>query len=77
MNVHIEIIYLGWQNEILRKGNFPVNERKFKENPDCAVAKIAFKWINQIKVEGHCSKIIRVKYNGTNDITELVKDLVK
>src|SRR4051812_16958265 len=77
MNVLIEIIYIGWQNEILRKGNFLVNTKKFKEDPDHTVAEVALKWIHDIRVEGHISKIIRVRYNGENDITELVEELDK
>ena len=75
MMVHIELVYLGWDNTIMQKGNFPVDQRKFKEDPDYAAAEVALKWIREIRREHEVSKIIKVTYNKEHDITDLVKDL--
>ena len=74
MEILLELIYFGFQNEILRKGYFPVNKKKFKEEADKAAADAALTWINKIRVEENLSKIIRVKYNNV-DITDKVIDL--
>lgn len=73
MTILIELIYYGQENEILRRGNFPVDKRRIEDDPDHAAAEVAFKWIKQIRAEGYISKIIRVKYNSI-DITELVQN---
>lgn len=74
-NVHIEINYIGWQSDITRKGNFPINIYKFKQNGDRTAAEVALNWINKIRNEEHIGEILKVTYNKDHDITELVKDL--
>lgn len=75
MNIHIEVNYVSWECDILKKGNFPVNSIKFKQEPDRAAADVALKWINQIRRENNISKIIKVTYNKEHDITDIIKDL--
>ncbi|MFB9989028.1 hypothetical protein [Bacillus benzoevorans] len=75
MNIYIEVNYIGWECDILRKGNFPVNSWQFKEDPDWTVAEVTLKWINEIRRENNISKITKVTYNRDNDITDLVKEL--
>jgi len=75
MNIHIEIIYFGSRSDILRKGNFPVNSRRFNEDPDRAAAEVALNWIWEIRREHHVGKIIKVTYNKEHEITDLVMEL--
>lgn len=72
MTIFIEIYYFGQSHEIYRKGNFPVNRRKFDSDPAGAAAEVALNWIKDILREHFVSRVIRVTYNKENDITELV-----
>lgn len=74
MNVLIKIQYSGWEVNTEQKGYFQVNAKKFKENNDLAVAEIALQWIREIMSEGYISRIIKVEYNGGNDITDIVNE---
>lgn len=74
MTILIELVYYGHEHNIVRRGNFRVDKRKFNEDQDRAAAEVAFRWVKQIRREEYISKIIKVKYNAI-DITELVQDL--
>lgn len=73
MDVLIKLKYMGWETNIERKGYFPVNSRRFKENNDMAVAEAAYQWIREIMRKENISKILEITYNGEHDITELVE----
>lgn len=73
MNVLIKLVYLGWETNIGRKGYFPVDSRRFKENSDMAVAEVAYQWVREIRRTENISKIVEITYNGEHDITELVE----
>ena len=63
MQIHILLIYYGFQNEIERKGNFKVDNMRFNKNPSMAVAEVTLKWI-RFRKEGSVSRIIKTVYNG-------------
>lgn len=50
MDIFIEINYIGWESDIIQNGSFPVNNRKFKNDPDWAAAEVALQRINQIRM---------------------------
>jgi hypothetical protein len=72
MSVLIEINYICWGNDISQKGNFVINTRKYKQNPNGAVAEIVLQWINDIRKKLNIDKLIKVTYNRDHDITNLV-----
>ena len=73
MNVLVELTYIGWESTtIQRRGSFPVNQRKFNENNETAAAEIAIRWIQEIRRQEQISRLISVKFNGHNDITNIV-----
>lgn len=74
MTILIEINYIGWESDITQRGNFKVDARKFKADPERAAAEVAHKWINDIRRQRNVDEIILVKYNDI-DITEKVKEL--
>jgi hypothetical protein len=74
MKVTIRLIYLSWGGEILRAGSFLVNERLFQVDPNKEAAKVAKQWIKEIKHEHEIAEILKVVYDGSKDITELVKE---
>jgi hypothetical protein len=59
------------------QGEFFVGNREFKENPNFAVAVVAYEWIQQQKREtGQRETIIeKVTWNEVNDITDIVKEI--
>jgi hypothetical protein len=59
----------------MRRGSFPVNKKRFKEDPDREAVRTTREWIKEIRREGHISEIIEVVYDGDNNITGLVKEL--
>lgn len=72
MNVLVELTYIGWDCTIQRRGSFPVNQKIFNKNNEAAAAEIAIKWIREIRRNEQISRLISVKFNGHNDITDLV-----
>ena len=51
MKILIESNYIGWESNIIQKGSFLVPLKDYKKNPDKTAAKIAHKWINEIRGE--------------------------
>jgi hypothetical protein len=64
-------------NAGMRRGQFYVNDKEFKENPDFTVGVIAYEWIQKQKAEfGHRHTVIeKVVWNDQHDITDLVKQI--
>ncbi|MFD0051486.1 hypothetical protein ACFVHQ_19560 [Actinomycetes bacterium NPDC127524] len=59
----------------MQKGKFDVNAREFKKDPDKEAARVAYKWIREIKqASSHDLEILQVKYSEEKDITDLVKE---
>jgi hypothetical protein len=75
MNIIIRIIYRGYASKIMRRGEFKVSMKQFKEDPDRVAANEAMKFLKMIRKEGHIEEIIEVVYNDDHDITALIKDL--
>ncbi|WP_026694070.1 hypothetical protein [Peribacillus kribbensis] len=74
MNINIEVVLNVNGINVLQKGTFPINNRRFKEDPDNEAAFIAQEWIKLLRKKSgyfYDSDIVRVKYNGENDITKL------
>jgi hypothetical protein len=77
MNITISIIYKGYTSRILQRGSFPVNARRFKEDPHLEAARVTCAWIKQIRREAHIEEIIEVIYDDNNEITDLVLKIEK
>jgi hypothetical protein len=75
--ITIKFIYQGYSTKIMRGGSFPVNIRRFKDNPEREAARIAFEWMKEIRKEGHIEEILKVTYDEDHDITDLVIALEK
>ncbi|HWO76538.1 MAG TPA: hypothetical protein VNM69_11685 [Bacillus sp. (in: firmicutes)] len=71
--IKIQLSIEGTRSEYA--GHFPVNNRKFKKDPDWEAAITAYQQIQKIKYETGYRKteILKVTYNEDKDITELVK----
>lgn len=70
ITVHYEL----YGNRSLRSGEFKVNSRLFAQYPDLEAAKVAYKWIREIKRESGFEAIItKVLYDG-KDITHLTNE---
>jgi hypothetical protein len=63
----------------LRFGRFKVDQLAFAVNPEQEAAKYGFELYQRIKRETGYRKteLLKVIYNGQNDITELVKNVEK
>ncbi|MEH6988111.1 hypothetical protein [Cytobacillus firmus] len=59
------------------RGDFFIRDRDFKDDPNFAVAVIAYEWIHQQWRESGCRDMIieMVTWNEENDITEDVKQI--
>ncbi|RBP92077.1 hypothetical protein DFO70_1073 [Cytobacillus firmus] len=59
------------------RGKFFVRDRDFKDDPNFAVAVVAYEWIQQQWRESGCRDLIieMVTWNEENDITEIVKEI--
>jgi hypothetical protein len=59
------------------RGEFFVRDRDFKDDPNFAVAVVAYEWIQQQWRESGCRDLIieLVTWNEENDITEDVKQI--
>ncbi len=59
------------------RGEFFVRDRDFKDEPNFAVAVVAYEWIQQQKREtGQRDTIIeKVTWNEKNDITQIVREI--
>lgn len=77
MNIVIEITLNIEGNRGSSRGNFLVKNRDFKDDPNFAVAVVAYEWIQQQKREtGQRETIIeKVTWNEVNDITDIVKKI--
>lgn len=77
MKVVIETILNIEGNRGLRRADFFVKDREFKNDSDFAVAVVAYEWIQQQKSEtGYRETIIeKVTWNDQYDITEIVRQI--
>lgn len=77
LKVIIETRLIIEGNHNMRRGEFFINDREFKADPDFAVSVIAYEWIERQKAEtGYRDTIIeKVVWNEVNDITDLVKQI--
>ncbi|MBG9450049.1 hypothetical protein ABE67_12080 [Cytobacillus firmus] len=59
------------------RGEFFVRDRDFKDNPNFAVAFVAYEWIQQQWRESGCRDMIieMVTWNEENDITQIVREI--
>ncbi|MCM3395969.1 hypothetical protein [Cytobacillus oceanisediminis] len=59
------------------RGEFFVRDRDFKDDPNFAVAVVAYEWIQQQWRETGCRDLIieMVTWNGENNITEDVRQI--
>ncbi|WP_282140334.1 hypothetical protein [Cytobacillus oceanisediminis] len=77
MRVVIETMLNIEGNRGSSRGEFFVRDRDFKDDPNFAVAVIAYEWIQQQWRESGCRDMIieMVTWNEENDITEDVKQI--
>jgi hypothetical protein len=75
MKVIIETILNIVGSRGLRRGEFFVSDREFKDNPDFAVSIVAYEWIQeQMKETGFRKTFIeKVTWDEEHDITDEVK----
>lgn len=76
MNVLIKVHYTYNSVKCLQNGNFPVNYREYKQDPDKAAATSAIKWIKEIMKSFPDMDLTKVLYNEDIDITEEVKSQI-
>lgn len=77
MQILIQLHYLVNGGKSLQQGDFKVNERNYKLDPDKEAAKVAYEFYKKVKREHVYDVLIfKVLYNG-NDITEKVYTLLK
>ncbi|WP_453992073.1 hypothetical protein [Bacillus nitroreducens] len=77
MKVNIDV-FLNIEGNYTRSGGpFNVNSREYIDNPDLAVAIIAYEYIQEIvRQTGYRETEIRkVLYEGNKDITELTRQI--
>lgn len=77
MRVNIDI-FLDIEGSKLRSGGpFNINPREYKDNPELAVAIVAYQFIQKkIRQTGYRDTIIdKVLYEGNKDITELTRQI--
>nr|WP_309099053.1 hypothetical protein [Fredinandcohnia onubensis] len=77
MKVNIDV-FLYIEGSHLRSGGaFNINPREYKDNPDLAVAIVAYQYIQDIIEEvGYRETIIKkVLYEGNKDITDLTRQI--
>lgn len=77
MNILLETHLNIEGSRVMRRSNFKVNSKDFKNDPDFTSAVIAYEWIQEQKKEtGFQDTIIeKVIYDNEYDITELVKKI--
>ncbi|WP_026694127.1 hypothetical protein [Peribacillus kribbensis] len=76
MQINLEVTIFAHSTTFMKRGAFPVQPRAYKENPDLAAAETAYNWIQSIKMQtGYApdTRIVKVIYNESHDITELVR----
>lgn len=77
MNIHIHLEYWSADSPVIKRASFGVDELEFKINPNKAALKVAYKWFDNIQKESNYNiKIKSVIYNGENDITEGLKNVL-
>lgn len=77
MKVNIDV-FLNIEGSHTRSGGyFDINPRKYKDNPDLAVAIVAYQYIMDIKRQtGYRDLVIKkVLYEGNKDITALTRQI--
>ncbi|MFS0820747.1 hypothetical protein [Bacillus sp. 1P02SD] len=77
MKVNIDV-FLNIEGSKLRSGGpFNINPKEYKENPDLAVAIVAYQYIQSIIEEtGYRETFIKkVLYEGNKDITDLTRQI--
>lgn len=76
MRITIEIYYIVNGCRSMRKADFPVNMRGYKEDSDKEAARISYEWIKQIRKDHRYDVgVTMVIYNNENDITDRIKKL--
>ncbi|WP_026693889.1 hypothetical protein [Peribacillus kribbensis] len=78
MTINIEVTLRVNGSISLQRGPFPIHKRKFNENPDKEAALAAFTWIKLLRRKSgyfYDAELVKVIYDGENDITELVRKL--
>jgi hypothetical protein len=76
MQINIEIMYSVHDSSCMRRASFPVNVRKFRQDPEKEATRIAIIWLRNIKKE-HGSfdlSVIKLTYDQI-DITDKVRDV--
>lgn len=75
MNIKIEVYLIANNSRFMQAGSFTVRTAAYKQDPNKEAARVARDWIKQIK-RGmmYPIEIIKVFYDGKNDITELCKE---
>jgi hypothetical protein len=75
MKVIIETILNIDGSRGLKRGEFSVRDRDFRDNPDFAVSIVAYEWIQEQRKEtGYRETFIeKVTWNEAHDITDEVK----
>lgn len=77
MQIVIKLHYFVNGMKNLQQGEFRVNVRKYKEDPDKEAARIAYKWFHELRREFiYELRLHKVLYNGI-EITELVKEAIE
>jgi hypothetical protein len=75
--ITIKIIYREYESRIMRRGSFSMNPKRFREDPDHEVARVAFARLHQFNREEYIKEIIEIVYNDDKDGTDIVKTLEK
>ncbi|MCM3404272.1 hypothetical protein [Cytobacillus oceanisediminis] len=77
MRIVIETMLNIEGNRGSSRGEFFVQDRDFKDDPNFAVTVVAYEWIQQQWRESGCRDMIieMVTWNEENDITENVKQI--
>ncbi|MFB6804848.1 hypothetical protein ACFCVU_27555 [Peribacillus butanolivorans] len=75
MKIQIEVQLFANGANFLQSGSCSVITTDFREEPEWTAAVSAYEWIQKIKntVRYPDFQIVRVVYNGENDITDLVR----
>ncbi|PLT29268.1 hypothetical protein [Peribacillus deserti] len=76
MNINLEVTLLVNETQVLQKGVFPVNNSRFKENPNKEVALVTSEWIKQLRKKSgffYEAQIVKVSYDN-NEITDIIME---
>ncbi|MFD4819455.1 hypothetical protein [Peribacillus butanolivorans] len=76
MEIQIEVQLFANGAKFLQSGSFSVITTDYRKEPEWTAALSAYEWIQKIKNTVRYPddfQIVRVVYNGENDITDLVR----